>query len=129
MTQELSKSLKCILMRSGVRIWMEEAKTNKLQDVLDSITQHKFIRFEGQSFNTADLEGVYYASSMEDLTRHKNGQWQCQKGTWHEKRQDCDCVSKYYEDLPIFDDVSEEERARTVKVLEEIKKKMFDKSI
>lgn len=94
MSQELSKNLKCVLMRSGVRIWVEEERAANLQEALKGITQHKFIFFEGESFNTADLEGVYKATTMAELTRRKNGDWQCDYGEWHKKFSECGCRPK-----------------------------------
>lgn len=123
---EVSKSLLCVSMRNGVEMWVEKEKAEKLQEALQRITQSKFIRYEGQTVNTADIVGIFDASTMADLTRRKNGQWKCKKGEWHESRQDCDCGVSY-EELSIFEDKSEEERARTIKALEEIKKKMFNK--
>jgi len=93
MTKEISKNLMCISMRSGVEIWVEGEKAELLQDILENISQHKFIRFEDQTFNTADLVGVFSAGTMGDATRRKNNQWQCHQGTWHEKSEKCGCAS------------------------------------
>lgn len=93
MSNELSKKLFCVLMRSGVQIWVEQERAQNLQNALDAISSHKFVRFEEQTFNTADLEGVYSASTMQELTRRKNGEWQCQRGTWHQKKDECHCKS------------------------------------
>ena len=105
-------------MRSGVRIWVESDRADNLQEALKGITQHKFIYFEGESFNTADLEGVYKAKTVEELTRRKNGQWQCAKGSWHDKFQDCSC--KAVEETSPYaaePEITEEERARNIAAL------------
>lgn len=94
MSQELTKELYCVQMRSGVEIWIEKEKTLKLQAVLANISGTKFILFEEQTINTADIVGVFSAKTMSDRTRQKNGEWKCEKNQWHEKFASCDCL--YY---------------------------------
>lgn len=95
MNNQLAKAMMCIQMRSGVEIWIEEDKAERLQDVLEKITESKFIRFEKQTFNTADVVGVFLAGTMSDTTRRKNGMWQCQNGNWHDKgERDCSCLDR-----------------------------------
>jgi len=48
---DLSKSLMCVQLRSGIEIWVEEERARTLQEILSAITQSKFIRFEGETFN------------------------------------------------------------------------------
>lgn len=128
MTKEISVNLMCIKMRSGVTIWMEKAKAEKLQDILDGITNHKFIRYEGQSFNTADLEGVYDASTMDAFTRRRNGQWQCVKGAWHDRHQECGCGrSQGSFESPEVEEISEEQRAKNIKAIGKIRKGLLGK--
>lgn len=91
MSTELSKNLMCVQMRSGVEIWVEADRANSLQDILEKISSSKFIRFDEQTFNSADIVGVFSALTMSDLTRRKNGEWKCQEGEWHEKKDKCDC--------------------------------------
>ena len=91
---EISKSLMCVQMRSGVEVWVEAERAEALQDVLGKISGSKFIRFDEQTLNTADIVGVFRASTMADVTRRKNGQWQCHRGTWHDKGEDCPCLTK-----------------------------------
>jgi len=88
---ELSKNLMCVQMRSGVEIWLEAEKAETLQKALQGITQSKFVMHEGQTINTADIVGVFFADTMSDHTRRKNGEYQCPKGTWHTRNQKCDC--------------------------------------
>ena len=88
---EISVNLMCISIRSGVQIWVEQSRAATLQCILSTLTQHKFVEFEGQTFNTADLVGVFTPESMDELTRRKNGQWQCKHGEWHGRGEDCEC--------------------------------------
>ena len=92
--KELAKNLYCIQMRTGVEIWVEHERAVKLQNILSSISGSKFILFEEETINTADIVGIFRAGTMQDLTRRKNGQWLCDKGTWHQRGDKCNCVSK-----------------------------------
>ena len=96
MTQELSVNLYCVCMRNGVKIWVEKSKAEELQSVLQRIDGNKFILFENQTMNSADIVGVFSAETMEDLVHEKNGEWKCDKGNWHKKFTDCECG--YYRD-------------------------------
>ena len=92
MSTELSKSLVCIQMRSGVEVWIESQRADNVQATLQAITQSKFIKLDNQTLNTADIVGVFQASTMEAATRRKNGQTQCKEGAWHDKNEKCDCL-------------------------------------
>lgn len=92
---KMSKVLYCVQMRSGVEIWVEQEKATRLQNILETITKSTFINFEDQTMNTADIVGVFSATTMADLTRRKNGEWQCKAGNWHKKSEECDC--KFYQ--------------------------------
>lgn len=92
MSMELSKNLMCIIMRNGIEIWVEREKSEKIQQVLSQTRESKFVQFEGQMINTADIVGIFNATTVEELTRRKNGQWQCNFHEWHEKNKKCDCA-------------------------------------
>lgn len=85
MSKEVSKNLRCILMRSGVEIWAEQEKVATLENILKNLTESKFIGVEGQTINTADISGIFDARAMEEKTRRKNGQWQDNDGDWHNR--------------------------------------------
>jgi len=91
MPTEITKKQKCLIQRNGIEIWLDEDKANALQQILDNITEHKFIRFNGRSINTADCTGVYLPEDIEDLKWRKNGYWKCDNGIWHPKGELCDC--------------------------------------
>lgn len=82
---------KCVLIRSGLELWVEEERANKLAQVLASNNAPKFIDIEGQFVNTFEILGIFSASAMEDKQRRKNGQWKCLKGNWHDKGNVCEC--------------------------------------
>ena len=92
MPNELSKNLYCVQMRSGVEVWVEGEDTKKLQGLLEKLMgKHIFINFLDQTFNTADVVGIFSAATMEDNTRRKNGQWKCYAGEWHDRQERCEC--------------------------------------
>lgn len=88
---ELSKNLVCILMRSGVEIWVESERAESLKNQVEAAKQSMFVRYENQFINTADISGIYTADVMADLTRRKNGEWKCTSGKWHMRATKCDC--------------------------------------
>lgn len=93
MEQEITKNLRCILLRNGIEIWEEKDKTNKLQDLLSNIKVSTFVHFEDMSINTADIVGIFDPKTMDNYSRRKNGEWKCREGVWHEKGQrSCDCL-------------------------------------
>lgn len=91
MTTEITKNLYCVQMRSGVEIWIEEEKTKSLSNILFSLNESKFIEFEDEIINTADISGIYKAKTMQDFTRRKNGQWKCDQSKWHDRNTRCEC--------------------------------------
>ena len=91
MSKEISKELTAVLMMSGVVMWVEAERATRLRAVLSSRDLPKFVEFEGELINTSSIEGVYSAATMADLQRRKQGQWQCQKGRWHDRNEKCEC--------------------------------------
>lgn len=89
---ELAVDLMCVKMRSGVTFWVERARAERLMQLLESEVKTRFVRFEDEMLNVADVEGVYSAATMEDLERRKNGEWKCRiAGRWHDRFQKCEC--------------------------------------
>lgn len=87
----LSKPSVCLLMRQGVQIWIEKDRADNLIQILSRLSGHKFIEYEGRSINTADVSGIFTPEDMADMVRRKNGEWTCQKGNWHTRRDLCNC--------------------------------------
>src|SRR3990167_8521064 len=92
MNTELSKNLMCVQMRSGVEVWAEKERVAVLQEMLEKMTGTKFVNYEDQTINTADIVGIFSAETMQELTRHKNGEWKCKWNEWHERKDKCECV-------------------------------------
>lgn len=98
MEKQISKRLMCIFIRGGLEIWAEEDKIKNLQQILRTVgKESKFIELEGETINTADITGIFYAKTMEDLTRRKNGMWKCRWNYWHNRGEQCACddLEKY----------------------------------
>jgi hypothetical protein len=92
--KELAKIQKCIALRNGVFIWLDEDKAEKIQAILGTLQNHLFMNVLGRSLNTADMIGVLEPGDIEDLTRRKNGEWQCKYGDWHQKFTKCECAHR-----------------------------------
>jgi hypothetical protein len=87
MNTELAKKLMCIKMRDGVELWLEDDRIQNLKSVLKQLTGAKFIEIGEQLINSADITGIYEPSTIEDMTRKKQGQWQDKRGEWHDKNE------------------------------------------
>jgi len=85
MIKELSKNLVAIVLRNGVEIWTEKDRAENLIRLLINLDKNKFVKFDNELFNTADIVGIFSASVMEEVIRRKNGQWQDSKGEWHDR--------------------------------------------
>lgn len=96
MTNEIAKNLMAICIRNGVVLWVEKDRAESLFGILErnQAGAHRFIKFEGEMLNTADIVGIFEAKTMSELTRRQNGQWACDYGSWHDKRERCECLDK-----------------------------------
>lgn len=89
---ELAKQQRCVLIRSGLELWIDAERESELEKVLADSSK-RFIRINGQLVNPFEVLGVFTPDAMEDRQRRKNGQWKCMKGAWHEKGQGCGCAT------------------------------------
>lgn len=85
----LSKKLKCVCLRNGAEIWVEEEKIRSLFENLQLLNKHRFIKIGDEIVNTADIIGILSAETMEEIERRKMGQWKCKYGFWHQKGEEC----------------------------------------
>lgn len=89
MTEKITKQIMCIKMRSGVEIWVEKAKAQKLIDLMGT-AETRFVDIDGEIINSANVEGVFGAKTMEDNWHRKNGYWKCKQGNyWHKRNEEC----------------------------------------
>lgn len=91
MENQLSKNLVCVLMRSGIEIWVENDRAENLKKVLSEIKESKFINYNGETINTADISGIFSADVMSEHTRRKNGLVKCKYNYWHQRNNPCSC--------------------------------------
>lgn len=95
-TTSITRPELCLQMRNGAEIWIEAEKAKALMEQLvhQAAGGHRFVRWDGELFNTADVVGIFKPPTIEAVTRRKNGQWQCSAGTWHgQDEKDCGCAT------------------------------------
>jgi hypothetical protein len=90
MTNELSTPQVCLLLRADVELWIPAERRDALEAAL-SDKDKRFVKVNGQVVNPLEVVGIFTPDYMEERTRRKNGQWRCQKNTWHDKGQQCHC--------------------------------------
>ena len=83
--EKLTKKLKCISLRNGIEIWIEEDRVLKLQEQLKQTNKHLFVEYEGRTLNTADMIGIFLPADIEIKNKMKRGQWQDVNGDWRDK--------------------------------------------
>lgn len=93
---DIAKLQKCLLIRAGIEIWLDEEKWNKLEILLsaDKNKLPKFVNLEGRFVNVADIVGIFKPSDLEEKTRRLNGQWRCKYGEYHDRGDICNCLEK-----------------------------------
>ena len=86
----------CIILRNGSEIWIPEDKAKQLSKSLIDGTAPRYVQLTdagNRIINTADIVEFLTGEQMDDKRRIKNGEWKCDHGAWHNKRQRCDCIS------------------------------------
>lgn len=94
MTNNLTNPEKCILLRSGVEIWLSKVKADTLVADLCRANPSKMIYIENQLVNTTEIIGVFDPIYMEEMRKRRRGQWKCKYGEWHNRFEDCECGSR-----------------------------------
>jgi hypothetical protein len=98
--KEIANNQVCVLLRSGLELWIDAARRDELEVVLGDSSK-RFIHINGQLVNPFEVLGVFTPDAMEDRQRRKNGQWKCMKGNWHEKGVGCGCPT-YTEEVTAY---------------------------
>lgn len=88
--KELAKPQHCVLLRSGIELWIDSEKVPWLQEALE-INKKPLLKIAGELINPFEILGVFSPQVMEERQRRKNGQWKCLRGKWHEKNHRCEC--------------------------------------
>lgn len=85
---EITTKQKCVLIRGGIEIWINEERALVLMEAMQS---QKLIEIDGEVVNTFEIIGIYSPQRMEELKRNKQGQWKCKKNVWHDRGEKCTC--------------------------------------
>lgn len=91
MTNEITRKQKCILLRNGVEIWVDEETAIEFECDWVSQQVHGAVSIGGRTINTVDVSGVFLPEDLDVVKRQKRGQWQCKQGKWHERNEECSC--------------------------------------
>lgn len=89
MTNEIQNKMVCVLMKSKVEIWVDEAKGQKLMDLLMAKTKIQFLQLGEEVINVNAIEGVFNPETVATMKRVKRGDWQCEYKYFHERREEC----------------------------------------
>lgn len=107
MENKLSLSTRCLLMRGGERIYINDDEARQIENILLRLENSRFVKISGQIINTADLTGLFSMDILEETLRTKRGEWQCRRcGKWLSRNERsctlCDMNAKY----PKFEGIS-----------------------
>lgn len=85
-----------IVMKSGLTFWVTKETGERAQAHLEKQQAHSFMRIAelGQTINTAEIAGVHSPEVYDELQRFKAGEFKCQWGKWHGKKQSCECKAE-----------------------------------
>jgi hypothetical protein len=86
---ELTDRVYCVLLRSGVEIWVNDERGKNVKGVLSNGGDVKFLEINDEFVSVSAIEGIFTAESMKTKERTKRGDWQCGFGYWHIKGQEC----------------------------------------
>ena len=91
MQTEIANKQKCIFIRNGIEIWIDEKKANVIEtDLLRGISNN-FIKAGDRIINVKEVVGIFSPEDLDDLKRRKNGQWKCEFSVWHQRGEHCNC--------------------------------------
>lgn len=91
MTSEITKEQMCIFMRSGVEIWLDKEKAEKLMADMENGRIEKFFRVEGRLVNVVEMVGILTPADVRDIQQVRRGMWKCKYNIWHSKNDHCEC--------------------------------------
>lgn len=94
MTNELATKQRCVLMRSGVQLWIEEEKAIALSVDIQQGAVKGFVLIDGETINTNDIVGIHTPQVIYELNKSKSGQWKCEHGNWIPRGRKCQCSVK-----------------------------------
>jgi hypothetical protein len=114
----------CLLMRSGIEIWVDADKADRLSEILTTASK-PMLKVEGRVLNSVDIVGLFLPIDIEDLKNRKLGKWKCKHENWHTKEETCRCAQNEAMRKGIgFIEQTPEERARAREALEKLKREL-----
>jgi hypothetical protein len=88
MTREIQNNSMCVMLKSGITLWLNERQIEKLKNVL-LIATPKFIEIDDMIILSTDIRGIFPVQIIEELEKRKNGEWKCDFGHWHHRGEQC----------------------------------------
>lgn len=82
----------CVLLRGGIELWIDAERRDALEARLKD-SSVRFIKLDNQTVNTFEVLGIFTPDAIEERRRRKNGQWTCKAGSWHDKGDECSCLT------------------------------------
>lgn len=125
MTNEVSKIQRVLRMKSGIEIWIDSDKADK---IITYLQQQKtgFGMVENRMINLVEIEGIFTPTDLEDLKRTKLGQRKCKYGNWHSKDEDCECGRNIQPNFE-YKEQTPEQRAKAREALDKVREELKNK--
>ena len=89
---------KCLLLKNGLRFWINEERVNEVKDI---INKFEFIDIEGNFISKSMISGFYNKEEISNLNKIRRGLWQCEYGNWHKNECRCEEERKTLEKMKI----------------------------
>lgn len=137
MEKQIATIQKCVLLRQDIEIWVSEEKAKQIRDLLLGNFNGRFIKIEDRIINVADITGVFSAQDLEEVRRRKQGQWKCEYGNWHEKKEECSCyfnnrhteISDKQKTTELESEITPEQAKKNREAIDRVRKDLIDKKI
>ena len=92
MTNEIEKSKYCLILKNGIRFWIEEELVDLIKISIKSPGKN-FIEIGNEFVGVSDISGIFSLETMENLRREKKGDWKCLRcGEWY-PRESNKCIN------------------------------------
>ena len=89
MNNQLAVKQKCILVRGGLEVWVDEDRKKNLENILNG--KSRYLNIDGDLINTVDIVGVFSPQLLDDYKKTKRGMWKCAYEQWHQRNDGCIC--------------------------------------
>ena len=94
---EITTKTKCILLRNGIEIWIDNDQAEKISQLISVAKENKLIDIEGETISVNSIDGIFSADKIYEQRKRKAGQWQCEHcKRWHTRFEECGCQGGKY---------------------------------